>query len=310
MSECENVIISATEDSDVEIGIFDENDNVIIEECFDSIDPITTTTSTTTPEPTTTTTTTSTTSTTTEAPADAPYQDDMLVWYNAGDISASDNDAISSWVDSSQWEKNATAPISSTYYPTYKTNQINGHPAIRFAGDYLNCPLIFYKTSAPSHGVPSSAEIFGIIKIDADPPATEAASGLWSFGNVVFMSYTHYPNTNGTIYDVFGTNGQKTVGNPTPSLTSWRLYNVGSGTNNWFARLDGELLYSTSTNTTSFSGLYYNGIGAEPYYAEDGDGPFLYGYIAEIIIYNHILDETERGNVNSYFANKYDLTIS
>jgi hypothetical protein len=129
--------------------------------------------------------------------------------------------------------------------------------------------------------------------------------GLWQFGGT--GERMHFPYTDSTIYDNFCTEPRKTVGNPTPSLTEWRLYNVKSATNNWSSSIDGVTLYSTATNTPVFTGLRHIGLSRNTL----GDNLYyLWGYIAEIIIYNRLVDATERSQINTYFSTKYGLTLS
>lgn len=86
-----------------------------------------------------------------------------------------------------------------------------------------------------------------VIKRNADPPAD---AEFWGYGS---GATSHLPYTDGVIYDDFATDTRKTVGNPTPSMASWRIYSARSMTNLWKANLDGVELFSTTTNTVGFS---------------------------------------------------------
>jgi len=217
-------------------------------------------------------------------------------WWKADSISAEDLSSVSIWNDSSGNDYHVTQSLE-WLQPTYMTDEINGYPAIRFADKYFQVPDIF-------SGV-TEAEIFGVVKIDLDPPVAVGRTGLWQFGGT--GERMHFPYTDSTIYDNFCTSPRKTVGNPTPSLTEWRLYNVKSATNNWSSSIDGVTLYSTATNTPVFTGLRHIGLSRNTL----GDNLYyLWGYIAEIIIYNRLVDATERSQINTYFSTKYGLTLS
>jgi hypothetical protein len=57
------------------------------------------------------------------------------------------------------------------------------------------------------------------------------------------------PNSNGILYDDFLNNSQFQMGPPSVSLTSFNLYNVSASASQWTSRLNGALLYTTTTNS-------------------------------------------------------------
>jgi len=228
-------------------------------------------------------------------PGPEPPMGGMISWWKADSLSASDDDTIEVWEDSSGNNYHITQSTAGSR-PIYKTNQINSKPALRFEDKYFDVPNIFSGVTA--------AEIFGIVKVDLDPPVNSSRTGLWQFGGT--GERMHFPWTTGTVFDNFCTNDRKTTGNPTPSLTDWRLYSAGSSASYWSSSIDGTSFYSTTTNTTAFTGNRFVGLSRESV----GTDYYLWGYIAEIILYDHILTLEERSLVKEYFAEKYDLTIS
>lgn len=138
---------------------------------------------------------------------------------------------------------------------------LNGHFVVEHDGidDYLGGPDLSSLTSGHA---------FFVVKIDADPPGADAQTGIWDFGTGGFQS--HYPYTDGNIYDRFGNTTRKTVGNPAASLASWRIYEVRSAASDWEAKLDGTSLHSTGTNTVGFQTAPYLGRGADSSFFLDG----------------------------------------
>src|SRR5262249_28096178 len=135
--------------------------------------------------------------------------------------------------------------ISAGAKPTFKTNIVGGKPVVRFDGvdDFFSLPNSFTGLSA--------ATVLIVVKLTTDPPAAAAQTGLWYFGSS--GDKTHFPYTDGTIYDTFGTTVRKTTVDPAPALTSFRVYTVKSSSGNWTSYLDGTQLYTTGSNTVGFT---------------------------------------------------------
>lgn len=218
----------------------------------------------------------------------------LLAWWKADALSAANNDALATWPDSSSNGLDITQSNTSNK-PVFKTNQINGKPAIRFDGNN------FFTRSGGLFDTATGAEIFAVFKTDYDPPPYWEWSGAWSFGGQ--YDSMNLPSDNGVIYDIFCTNSRKTVGNPTPSLTSWRLYNAASKDGEWTARLDGTQLFTTATNTFWQLGNVY--VGRSTSYMIT-----MVGSIAEIVLFSKVLSGADRASVNSYISGKYGLTIA
>jgi hypothetical protein len=221
----------------------------------------------------------------------------LVIWHKADAITASNGDQISQWDDSSGNANHATQGTQ-VNRPHYLTGQINSLPAVRFYGTN------HYVNIANALSGLTSAEVFVVVQLSADPPSGDNETGFWSLTGSSQM--THLTYTDGTIYDTFGTTARKdTSVDPTPSFTSWRLYNVQTAASAWTNRLDGAVLYGTGVNTVGFSetAKVYLGASYEPgSYAMDG-------WIAEFILYNHVLSAAVRDQVEAYIATKYGLTI-
>ena len=230
----------------------------------------------------------------TSAIAFSPEQVSGLeLWLKADGITGLANaDPIATWPDSSGNSRDATQATSGMR-PTYRTNVVNGKPIVRFDGsdDYFALPNFLTGFTA--------GEIFCVLKIDADPPATGGATGIGIWGSGI---QSHLPWTDGIIYDSFGSTARKTTVDPTPALTSWRLYNVTSKSGEWTSRLDGVQLYTTATNTVGWSSAPILGYSQAALYYLDGD-------LAELLLFSRELTSGERANVQSYVASKYGLSF-
>lgn len=144
----------------------------------------------------------------------------------------------------------------------------------------------------------TAAEVWVVVKLNADPP-TAALSGLWKFCGGV----TNFPYSDGVIYEGFGNASYKTIGNPTPSLASWRRYNVGAATNLYQASLDAATLYTSTVNTFNWK------IPAQlPCVLGTDAGVYtLNGRICEMVLIGSYATADERANVDTYLKNEWGL---
>ena len=185
-------------------------------------------------------------------------------------LTAGNNDAIGTWTSRTGINDAIQATASSK--PTYKVNMSGGQPALYFDGS----DSMGFASSIIS-GTPDGFAIF-IYKIDSDPAASNSTSGppLGDFGSDALAS--HWPWTDGNIYDDFGTTSRKNAGNPTPSLTSFRLISQHSAASDFVINIDGLQFYSTASNTVGWSGNQK--IGLSIY---EGTNIFLVGHIGLVI---------------------------
>jgi hypothetical protein len=145
----------------------------------------------------------------------------------------------------------------------------------------------------------TSAEVFLVVKQDADPGVGGDVGAIWTFGS---DSSDHFPFQDGVVYMGWGSTVRKTVGNLTPSLAAWRVLNISSAPSDYNVRVDGTSVFSTATNTVGWTTAPRIG------YAATGI-PAL-GYWAELIMYSRVISSTERAGVLSYLKGKYpSLTI-
>ncbi|OAM91858.1 hypothetical protein AW736_26520 [Termitidicoccus mucosus] len=219
----------------------------------------------------------------------APPTDGLRLWLkaDAGVVTGTDG-KISQWTDQSGLNNHATQG-SAAYRPEVAAETLNGLPVVKFTASTNQWMQFGNVMSGATQG-----EIFVLVKAAQATPGTHR--GLWWFGGA--GGATHYPASNGSVVDDFGSNAAKTAGAP-PDITQWHIYNVSSKAGDWESRVNGKTHYRTTTNNVSFYTAPYLGRTNQGY-AFDGD-------IAEVIIYDRVLDEEEREAVGTYLYSQYTL---
>jgi hypothetical protein len=240
--------------------------------------------------------------------ADIPYADippytNLKLWLDADSSSTITYDAsnnVTEWRDKSGNGFKATQS-NTTYSPTYVASGINSMPSVLFnssQSDYLNLDL--------DTGSQSSMSIFIV----------------------------HKMNTQGSTNYILDTSGYN-------SLTHSNTYRflVESGTaGSWYSAahrggdyMDANIVYKTSwlldSDTTSTGSVYLNGVFSTDtannqytakrigYYTTIGanyskTSYFYNGQISEILVYNRLLNSTEREQVETYLERwRTNLTL-
>jgi hypothetical protein len=155
----------------------------------------------------------------------------------------------------------------------------------------------------------SQAAGFAVVKTVADPPGSNAdTGGLFKVGSQGGANGSnHFPWTDSNIYDDFGSTVRKTVGNPSPALTSWRILSFHSKGSDWRCYIDDGAVFSftTATNTAGFTstpkiGTSTNGV--SPVYANM--------WVAEIVLTNDFLTDADRNKVAGYLAWRHAITAN
>lgn len=219
----------------------------------------------------------------------------LLLQYDASAIAGlADGDALSQWDDDSGNDYHATQATSANR-PTYDVDAFgSGKPGVRFTGassQFLRLPSVLDQAS--------EAHVFVVVKLVADPSFTHV--GLWRLGSS--RDATNYPWTDGNIYDAAGSNTRRTVGNPTPLLSTSRLYQVTTAPTEWTARLDTTQLFTTAVNTVSWSGRPTLGLSLGT-----GVNQYLDGWIGEFRVYYGPMTSGERATIEAALKAKWGLT--
>lgn len=228
----------------------------------------------------------------------------LQYWFKADALTGlANNDPVASMLDQSGNARHF--PAFGTSSPDtrgiYKTNQLNGLPSLSFTHDGSALTTTNTRYDGPNFvSAFTEGEIFVVIKATADP-ATGNLVGAWATfgtdGNV-----THYPFTDGTVYDGFATTARKNTGNPATNLSNFNLYNISSKANQWISRINGTVHFSTTTNAVAYT--------TAPYFGGNNGSGFGAGFsgdMCEIIYYNRVLNSSERAKVRTYITSKYGV---
>lgn len=227
------------------------------------------------------------------AAAFSPLSLSPLVWLDAGSLVQSDGSAVSTWTDSSgngHDANGADAPAQ----PTYKASGINSLPSVRFvatSGQYFDLTGLSGLTAA---------EVFVVLKRNADPPLSTSAAGLWWLGEDV--QTLGHPWVSGVIFDDAFRDaafGRLTVGDPSPSLASPAMLSVASKAGEWTMRVNGTVLYTTAV--TAF------GNPSAPVLGKGYDERYMDGLIAQFLVFSTVLTSDNRTLLQNWAISKYGI---
>ena len=224
------------------------------------------------------------------------------LWYDAYQLSGfAENAEISTCTDFSGNARHGTGVVlggGGGTKPTYKgSSGPNSRPCINFNVGWFDLPNFLTAFTA--------GHAFVVVKINADPPPGTgncgSPLGFWT-GHATLDSL--YPFTDGIIYEGAMSTSRHTTVNPTPALTSWRLYEIRSASGAYSTHLDGTQIFTTASNTV--------GWGTTPRIGRSRAGvtATLRGDIAEVIFFSRVLNSTEITSIKSYITAKYALTLA
>jgi hypothetical protein len=209
----------------------------------------------------------------------------MRLWLNAG---TQNPGPLALWRDQSDAGNDAFQDTDS-FQPQVIEGDVNGHNVVRFEKQsHLGLPDVM---SGATEG-----EAFAVVKASNK----NAEAGFWHFGASVYYGNSYATNR---ITESFGTRFNYSCGTPVCDIEEWRVYNVSSRQNEWIVRLDGMRQYHSLSNTVEFR--------TDPTLGRNNLSPTVYRYfqgdIAEVIIFDRVLQESERLVTQNYLGNKYNL---
>jgi len=228
----------------------------------------------------------------------------MLLWLAADNIAGKNNgDPITTWADSSGNGRNAVSIGGDA--PTYNTNVFNGKPVVRFNGNSLlqvnSLPLGPYSIAAVFKTTTNSELVY------------EHSDNTLSNSNGSFL----YTSTNSTVSvkrggaqtgkDIMGSNASNWAASYGVAIMTLDQFDGTDAGENLFVNSSQQWLNQTYTgniNTTAVTTDHFN-IGMRAQY---GNCQF-HGDIAEIIVYDHVLNSTERAQLNTVLMGKYALDV-
>jgi hypothetical protein len=218
-----------------------------------------------------------------------------------------DNDPIQVWQDKSGKERH----FSTTGFarPTLKTSIQNNLNIVRFNGTSNYMQLI--TSDVFSFLESGSASIFMVLKVRVDPNSG-SNGGITSGHPLGFLrsistlpgTASHYPWSDGNIYDGTLTSSRKNCGNPTLPLTSFHLYNLTAESNLWKLSLNKTVFFTSPSNTLEARGRSLGASsstgGALQTYWYDGD-------LAELIIFSNVVSSSNQKKIEKYLYDKWAI---
>jgi hypothetical protein len=224
-----------------------------------------------------------------------PYQ-----WLRPEEIMSaglSSRDHIQLWDDHSGNNRDGTG--SSSAGPFYTPGELDGFAAARFEGDNVLRLL----PSQPWRGTADGVECMIVVKMDADPQASAAKSGLWDFQDQNLANHFTYLDRH--IYENAFTTNRYDLGNAPGSLAvGYHLYNLKANMSEFRAFMDGAQFFLSATNSTMAPNQAMNiGYSGSPTFTLFI--PKMWGNFVEWIIWNTTLTDPQRADWWTYFKDKY-----
>lgn len=219
--------------------------------------------------------------------------------YVADSIGVSDGTGVVQWSNLQGTAVRNLRQTTSANRPTLKTGILNGHSVVRFNGT-----TAYMDTSAGGGTNLGEADLYIVVKANADPSTSSTTNG-WNYLLSTVVGATtssHFPHTNNNVYESFRRSLSRVNFDPTPLLTSFRLYSVHADTNQYKIRIDTTTVLNDASAYTldQTNGAYQIGRSAN-------NTSFFTGDIAEIRIYRPKLSDAQRDSLEDYLGAYYAL---
>lgn len=213
-----------------------------------------------------------------------------FIWHRGDNVVLNGAD-VSTWVDI--WNGRDLVQVTAANQALWDSTGLLGRPCLTFDGSQQH--FYTYAATFPAGG----RELYMVARKDADPAPATSAAGFYQYGSsgagVLFV------HTDGNVYDDWGSTTRVNTGNPTLNLASNSfLYNVVSSATEWTSYINGTQHYTTGTNTVGWSAAPNTVLGYSA-----GAAWFLFGRVAEMVIFDGELTASERRLMHLYFNARY-----
>lgn len=212
----------------------------------------------------------------------------LTLWLAADESSLSAG-AITTWPDQSGNSRDATGVGS--IKPTRVDNVVSTLPVMRFDGANAYFTLPDYMTSL------TASTWFMALKIDADPPASGTATGLFRLSSS--SDNTHYPFTDSNVYLSYGSANRYSA-NPATSLATWHRLIVTVDATGWVMYVNNSPVISQGPQTLGWT--------TAPTIGKSIGSFFLDGDVLECGQYDSVLSDDDRGLLDDYLAARINGT--
>ncbi len=245
--------------------------------------------------------------------------DNLAIWLDANTLTEANGTPIQTWADLSGNNRNATQ-ANTGIQPTLISNALNGNATLRFDGvdDFMQLgaiPAFDNNTSFTTFTVFQSLNTTNKSAIFYSDYNTNVPRwGLYTNEdtNPILANYIFFEAIDGTSNNIFKRYQHFVTGSdtpPSPYVLATGVWNGTSGNNTQLLELyrntgiDSEFSEGVITAPSASPGTHSNTtLGAFP----NGTN-FLEGDIAEVIIYDMVLNKVQRELVENYLMAKYNL---
>lgn len=231
--------------------------------------------------------------------------DGIQLWLDASQITGlTDGDTVATWSDESGESNDATQSTSS-YQPTYQTNELNGEPIVRFDGtdDYLDLGTQINNLSNYTVFI-----VHKMISTSGDQVLLGSTDSAGNNKNSMFF-FGYHPSLWGGFGDGVGAtvSSYNSISASTNSIIATQKYTTGNSyVNGYKDGVESARTVILSNATSILTTTYSVAVGRYGGYA----GYYANADIAEIIVYDTALSDTDREKVEEYLADKYDIDLN
>ena len=225
------------------------------------------------------------------------------LWLDASTLNSTNNQTVIYWPDRSGNNYTASSTVS-TGRPIYKSNEINGRPAIDFDG--IN-DHVCVQNVAGLNGQPISWFIVGKFDQFASSSQTLVHFGHTGTSNNKNLRFTSYHGASNKVFSSqLNTNGGGAASIHTMS-TNYQLYSTIVGVSTLNSSTNG-------TVTGAISQTFYSPVNNNAYVTLGRrsflNDAYLNGKISEVIVFNYQLGTAQKTIVENYLSSKYAMVIS
>jgi alpha-tubulin suppressor-like RCC1 family protein len=213
------------------------------------------------------------------------------------DVSLDGSGKVTSWM-SQESSGIAATQTNATHRPLLVANAMNGNPVLRFNGsnNYMTLP---YFMSDMTEG-----EMFVVMR-SVHPNTNNCLFSYFTSG-----ADTRIPYGATQVRDGFGAGTAFAFSRDGGDVTAPLIYNSSVAGGSWRSRLNGRLLYVAASSVNFANAQFQPLIGADRSGSYYGFANWFNGDLAEVLIYQRALSDTERDAVGAYLKNKYNVAIN
>ncbi|MGE7916294.1 S-layer homology domain-containing protein [Lysinibacillus xylanilyticus] len=223
-------------------------------------------------------------------------EDQVTLWVKADTGVTADGDKkVTGWTD--QAGKN-TLTVSGI--PKYEANGVNFNPVVNFNGSsYLtgdqSIDMLEAYTVTAWNGQPNTNR--GTVLSPTTQASGKARYFFWSRGD-------SYPNMYTGIFDSVSSTDNPYLTAPSPADGEYNLWNAAAAPDNVYRKNGQNVLIGNNETGTTMTGIPRIGK------RNASNTENLKGNIAELIVLNKAVAQSERDKVESYLALKYGITLN